>query len=195
MRDHEFPELTHQQADFYVYALIDPRNDDVFYIGKGRGRRAWSHVGEVRSGRISNVAKYERIRGILDAGDAPIVQVLPVWLTECEAFYLERHTIDSYGLDRLTNIAPGRADPEETARQRYLIVLREWRAAHPDWQSWPQTDTRRWIMLIAERNSQRDFVQHCADIATVSADRWRRSQLVCDLYEPLLRERDPCPAR
>lgn len=34
---------------FYVYALIDPRNNQVFYIGKGTGNRVFSH--EIESGK------------------------------------------------------------------------------------------------------------------------------------------------
>ena len=34
---------------FYVYALIDPRNNQVFYIGKGAGNRVFSH--EIESGK------------------------------------------------------------------------------------------------------------------------------------------------
>jgi hypothetical protein len=35
---------TIEALKFYVYALIDPRTDRVFYIGKGKGSRIYAHV-------------------------------------------------------------------------------------------------------------------------------------------------------
>jgi hypothetical protein len=39
-----FPEEVARQLRTYVYRLIDPRNGETFYIGKGKGNRVFSHI-------------------------------------------------------------------------------------------------------------------------------------------------------
>lgn len=34
-------------SEFYVYALIDPKVDEIFYIGKGKNNRHLDHIKEV----------------------------------------------------------------------------------------------------------------------------------------------------
>lgn len=36
--------LEEGNESFYVYALVDPRNQKIFYIGKGTGNRVFDHV-------------------------------------------------------------------------------------------------------------------------------------------------------
>ena len=65
---------------FYVYALRDPRTGHVFYVGKGRGNRVFSHVRAVLAGQIApekdrdplevRRSKAETIRSIHAAGMA-----------------------------------------------------------------------------------------------------------------------------
>ena len=39
-----FPAEVIQRLGYYVYRLIDPRNGETFYIGKGQGNRVFHHV-------------------------------------------------------------------------------------------------------------------------------------------------------
>ena len=79
---------------FYVYALVDPRDDKVFYIGKGTGNRVFSH--EIESGKLnaSEKQKNQKIREI--EKDGYFVERLIVnWgLSEDEAFIAEATLIN-----------------------------------------------------------------------------------------------------
>ena len=39
-----FPEGVAEQLKWYVYRLIDPRNGETFYVGKGKGNRVFAHA-------------------------------------------------------------------------------------------------------------------------------------------------------
>lgn len=57
---------------YYTYFLIDPRDEAIFYVGKGIGRRLTQHVGAVKAGRVDNPAKCRRIADILAAGECVV---------------------------------------------------------------------------------------------------------------------------
>ena len=53
---------------YYVYHLIDPRDNQPFYVGKGYKRRMYQHEGEARSNYWNNKAKCKKIQDIWAAG-------------------------------------------------------------------------------------------------------------------------------
>ena len=44
MSKDEFPQEVVEALGCYVYRLIDPRNGETFYVGRGRGQRVFAHV-------------------------------------------------------------------------------------------------------------------------------------------------------
>lgn len=95
---------------YFVYALIDPRNQKIFYIGKGKNDRPYQHLIEAKSNDLScNPYKVRRIQNILKAGyESYIIEYLHSNLSEEEAFNLEKQEIQKYlPSGYLTNISLG----------------------------------------------------------------------------------------
>lgn len=100
--------------DFYVYELVDPRNNLPFYIGKGKDNRLYAHLTEAKLPREKqcNTFKCAVINNILLVDKQIIIRKIKDSLTEDEAFELEIQTISKYGkrIDGtgiLTNIHDG----------------------------------------------------------------------------------------
>ncbi|MGM0597692.1 MAG: LEM-3-like GIY-YIG domain-containing protein [Myxococcota bacterium] len=91
---------------FYVYELIDPKTNKVFYVGKGRANRVYTHLKKAINGDPSD--KGFKIREILKTGQKPKLNIVKQGLTEEEAYSFERKLIDEYGLENLTNVQPGK---------------------------------------------------------------------------------------
>ena len=104
-----------EQLQYYVYRLIDPRNGQTFYVGKGKGNRLFAHVNDAlknydgvsyadaEEDDISS--KIQQIRDIRQAGLEVIHVIQRYGLTENEAFEVEAALIDCYA--GLTNIQGG----------------------------------------------------------------------------------------
>lgn len=87
---------------YYVYVYTDPRNDAPFYVGKGKGNRAFSHLNDG-----SESQKVARIREIREAGLEPKIEILAFGLDEPTAYKVEAASIDLVGFDNLTNAVIG----------------------------------------------------------------------------------------
>jgi hypothetical protein len=98
----EFPPAVQKRLGFYVYLYVDPTNDEVFYVGKGTGNRAFAHLLE---GRTS--AKTKRIRAIARTGQKPRIEILAHGLDATTAFKVEAGAIDLIGRRQLTNVVRG----------------------------------------------------------------------------------------
>lgn len=101
-----------EELGFYVYSLIDPRNNKIFYIGKGCGNRVFQHC-EAALQENEESLKLDLIRDIICSGARVAHYILRHKLTEKEAFQIESVLIDFLTYPKfnteqvLTNIASG----------------------------------------------------------------------------------------
>ncbi len=96
----------------YVYALIDPESDKIFYVGKGKGKRVLDHFANARSHTPDEDLsdKLAELSRLLDEGytENQLARILARGISEDVAFLLESMFIRFvYGYARLTNIQPG----------------------------------------------------------------------------------------
>ena len=64
----KFDEIAATKILFYVYALRDPRDKKVFYVGKGQKNRWFDHIEESHKKKDDPSLKLGRIREIENAG-------------------------------------------------------------------------------------------------------------------------------
>jgi len=116
-----FPSEVIDKLQYYVYRLIDPRNAETFYIGKGRGNRVFAHArGEIEGDSLSE--KMSRIREITLANLDVAHVIHRHGLSEEVAFEVEAALIDAY--PGITNIMGGRGNNENGAMHSSEIVKR-----------------------------------------------------------------------
>ena len=58
------PSLDHQRSQYYVYALINPKTQVPFYVGKGTGNRAEQHYEDAKSSKHST-EKLDELRALI----------------------------------------------------------------------------------------------------------------------------------
>jgi hypothetical protein len=123
-----FPPEVIEKLKTYVYRLIDPRNGETFYVGKGKGNRVFAHIrGEkgIEGDDLEN--KVKRIREVRLA-DFEVAHVLHRHgMDDATAFEVESALIDAY--PGLTNAAGG-VGGNEFGAMHALEIIREY-AAEP----------------------------------------------------------------
>jgi hypothetical protein len=116
-----FPPGVAQRLKTYVYRLIDPRNGETFYVGKGKGDRVFAHIrAEVESDDLSN--KLKRIREIKLAGFEVAHVIHRHGMDDDMAFEVEAALLDAY--PGLTNIAGGIGSGDYGAMHAKEIIRR-----------------------------------------------------------------------
>lgn len=109
------------ERTFYAYTYRDPRRGpfgEVFYVGKGCGRRAWAHW---YGANKSNPHLNRRLAAIRADGLRPEISLIPVG-SEAEAFELETALIALAGRrcsadGPLTNLSTGGDGPSAGAKR------------------------------------------------------------------------------
>jgi hypothetical protein len=98
-----FSQIVAEKIGYYVYLYIDPRDNTIFYVGKGKGNRVFAHLYDVTESR-----KVQRIAAIRATGLEPKIEILVHGLQdEQTALRIEASIIDLIGLSQLTNRVRG----------------------------------------------------------------------------------------
>ncbi len=104
----EFTKEVQDRLNYYVYRLIDPRNGETFYVGKGKGNRVFIHVkGELDAEEDVLTEKLQRIREIRLDGFEVAHVIHRHGMDEATALEVEAAVIDAY--PEATNLVSGRA--------------------------------------------------------------------------------------
>lgn len=112
--------------NFYIYGHYTADTNELFYIGKGSGRRAWA-----TSGRNPYWTRKANKHGF-------VVKLLQENLNEETAFTREKELIAEVGLEKLTNIIEGGDGPTSADMKRL----------------WSNPEMRKKAKLAGQRRSQ-----------------------------------------
>jgi hypothetical protein len=93
---------------YYVYELIDPRNNQIFYIGKGYNNRMYYHFNTVKyNKKLHNKHLYNKLIQLITENLQPIYKKIFETYNEGDAYDFERQRISEIGLENLCNVIPG----------------------------------------------------------------------------------------
>jgi hypothetical protein len=95
----QFDALAAERIRWYVYALRDPRNNEIFYIGKGKRNRWFDHILEARKKVDDPNLKLQRIKEIEATGNAVDPFIIRSGIkSESLAYEVEAAVIHSFRL-------------------------------------------------------------------------------------------------
>ena len=102
-----FPAGVAEQLKWYVYRLIDPRNGETFYVGKGQEDRVFAHANGLVSDDAADISdpKLRRIKEIQAVGMEVGHVIHRHGMEEAVAYEVEAALIDAY--PGLTNLVEG----------------------------------------------------------------------------------------
>ena len=170
---HEFPPEVIELLDYYVYRLIDPRNGQTFYVGKGRGNRIFSHVQNQFNDSRDNEEedaislKFRTIAEIRNSGLEVNHVIHRHGMDEKTAFEVEAALIEAY--PGLANIAGGYNNMERgCAHVNELVIQYQAEEAQID----EQLIAINVNQSLHERNDIYGAARFCWKIAE-----WRRKRV------------------
>jgi len=171
----KFSESVCEKLGFYVYRLIDPRNAETFYVGKGKGNRIFAHVNdelsssELEEEQDSVSEKINRIRQIRNDGFQVLHVIHRHGMDERTAFEVEAALIDSTA--GVSNLAGGHSS-NDRGPMRAEQVIQLYDA--------PVADFQHKLVLINVNISrdERDLYQAVRYAWRISPDRARLADYV-----------------
>lgn len=118
-----FPPEVQEELRTYVYRLIDPRNGETFYVGKGQGNRVFAHIREEVGFEGDELdPKLERIREIRIAGFDVAHVIHRHGMDGPTALEVEAAVMDAY--PGLSNVAGGTGTSDFGAMHAQEIIER-----------------------------------------------------------------------
>jgi uncharacterized protein len=113
MINKSFPSEIHIDLKYYVYVYVDTSfgEEEIFYVGKGKENRCFSHLSS-----LADDEKSARIEGLTKTDDLRI-DILAFGLDEATALKVEAAAIDLLGIGNLTNKQVGHSS-EKLGRVR-----------------------------------------------------------------------------
>ena len=175
MTNISFSESVCEKLGFYVYRLIDPRNAETFYVGKGRGNRIFAHVNdelsasELEEDQDSVSEKIHRIRQIRTDGFKVLHVIHRHGMDERTAFEVEAALIDATA--GVSNLAGGHGS-NDRGPMRAEQVIQLYDA--------PVAEIKHKVVLINVNiiRDERDLYQSVRYAWRLSPDRARLAEYV-----------------
>jgi len=115
----QFSANVQARLSFYVYRLIDPRNGETFYVGKGKGNRVFEHVLDKLEVQDPE-DKLQRVRAISQAGLQVGHIIHRHGMDEKTALEVEAALIDAY--PGLTNLQGGIESSSRGSRHASEVI-------------------------------------------------------------------------
>jgi len=175
MQTEKFPPEVSDRLKWYVYRLVDPRNGETFYVGKGKGDRVFQHAkGALPTSADEDVTdlKAQRIKDIRVAG-LDVGHVIHRHGIESEdlAFQIEGAVMDAY--PGLTNQVGGHRSGDYGVRHAVEIIAEY--AAEP-------FEAREALILISIAKSyeeaDKDIYEAVRGCWVIDPERARKHKLV-----------------
>ena len=95
-----FSQKTINALNHYVYALVNPADETIFYVGMGKGNRGFNSIKKIPKG--NNELK-SKIKGLRAEGIEPRLDILRYGMDKETAQEVEAAIIDSFGVSNLSN--------------------------------------------------------------------------------------------
>ena len=185
MDKYKLSQNTIEKLGSYVYLLIDPRNNKIFYVGKGKGNRINQHLLGALDDNTKETEKIKRIREIQNAKLEVKHIILRHELTDKEALEVESAVIDVFGKDNLTNIVKGHNSEDKGIMKLEDIKIKyeaeeaniEEPAILININNLYQRDMSEKEIYDATRKSWKVSISHVSDI-----------KIACSVYRGIIRE-------
>jgi len=174
----KFPPEVILQLEFYVYRLIDPRNGETFYVGKGMGNRVFTHIrdkGGIEGDELDN--KLQRIREIKVSGFDVVHVIHRHGMDEETASEVEAALIDAY--PGLTNIASGLGASDYGSMHAQEIINR--------YSAEPAVFKHKAILITVNRSASETSLYEATRFAwKISKTRAREAEIVLSIVHGMI---------